>query len=497
MPFIKLKYRAFAVITGVLLLSAPAFSQDVKSAEDMKMHRYLYVASPGIRDYTDQSGGHGVLVFDVEDNWKFVKRIPTGSYWGGGTSGKPVNVKGFMASSITNLMYVATIRDLMCFDLKTDTLVWQISHSDEYDRGALSPDGKVIYQAPFYKDFWYVIDAFTGEEITRVNVDQEGMMSHNTIYDHDNKRAYASGTASPWLNVMDAVNRNVIRKVGPFRAAIRPFTINGPGTLAYVNLNGLLGFSIGDITTGEVLHRIEVEGYGTSGTLDRHGCPSHGIAMTADETEVWVVDGYNDYVHVYDNTQMPPVKKTSIKTVDFPGWVTFGMGSKHAYPSSGDIYDVKTKERLGRLVDDEGRDVQGEKMLEVDFIGDEPVRAGQQFGQGQLVDGKIIKFGCMKENDTNFDPDATKDCEECCSGIPTGTKIVQNHPKLIATFEKGIIYLDTEKYKSKETLKMADLSGVSHQLVKLDDNRYRLSEKQKSGVYILSMGEFRKVIFIQ
>jgi len=35
------------------------------------------VAEPGIRNYT-QYGGHGVIVFDIDDNYRFVKRIPTG-----------------------------------------------------------------------------------------------------------------------------------------------------------------------------------------------------------------------------------------------------------------------------------------------------------------------------------------------------------------------------------------------------------------------------------
>ena len=41
------------------------------------LKRHMYVAEPGIRNYT-QYGGHGVIVFDIDDNYRFVKRIPTG-----------------------------------------------------------------------------------------------------------------------------------------------------------------------------------------------------------------------------------------------------------------------------------------------------------------------------------------------------------------------------------------------------------------------------------
>jgi hypothetical protein len=37
--------------------------------------RYLYVAVPGIRDYLGY-GGHGILVFDINNQHRFVKRHP-------------------------------------------------------------------------------------------------------------------------------------------------------------------------------------------------------------------------------------------------------------------------------------------------------------------------------------------------------------------------------------------------------------------------------------
>src|SRR5215471_12242038 len=51
--------------------------------------RLLYVAVPGIRNYLEY-GGHGLLVFDIDNSHKFVKRIPTS---GLDAEGKPDNVK--------------------------------------------------------------------------------------------------------------------------------------------------------------------------------------------------------------------------------------------------------------------------------------------------------------------------------------------------------------------------------------------------------------------
>ena len=53
------------------------------------------------------------------------------------------------------------------------------------------------------------------------------------------------------------------------------FTVNGKATLCFVNVNELLGFEVGDLTTGKKLHRVVIEGFAT-GKPKRHGCPFWG-----------------------------------------------------------------------------------------------------------------------------------------------------------------------------------------------------------------------------
>ncbi|MEO1980205.1 MAG: hypothetical protein ABGZ24_06795, partial [Fuerstiella sp.] len=87
--------------TRLIFLLLPIFTA-VTSAADPLDGRYLYVASPGVRNYLE-SGGHGLLVFDIDDGHRFVKRIPIG---GVDQNGKPINVKGVCASPITNLIHI-------------------------------------------------------------------------------------------------------------------------------------------------------------------------------------------------------------------------------------------------------------------------------------------------------------------------------------------------------------------------------------------------------
>ncbi|MEP7188833.1 MAG: hypothetical protein ABI901_06575, partial [Roseiflexaceae bacterium] len=91
------------------------------------------------------------------------------------------------------------------------------------------------------------------------------------------------------------------------------------------------------------------------------------IGMTPDETEIWLCDGANNRVHVFDNTVMPPVQKTSILVRDMPGWITFSVDGKYAYPSSGDVIDVKSRKIVATLEDQHYNGVQSEKMVEIQF----------------------------------------------------------------------------------------------------------------------------------
>jgi hypothetical protein len=68
---------------------------------------------------------------------------------------------------------------------------------------------------------------------------------------------------------------------------------------------------------------------------------------------------------------------------DQPGWVTFSLDGRHAWPSTGEVFDVKTKKLVASLNDETGRQIGSEKIVEVVFDGDKPVRNGDQFGIGR------------------------------------------------------------------------------------------------------------------
>src|SRR6188768_2279330 len=115
---------------------------------------YLYVAVPGIRDYLGY-GGHGVLVFDMDNNHKFVKRIQTKGYHPDKT---PSNVKGIAVSIPLNSIYVSTLESLQRINLTTDKIIWEKQFEGGCDRMAISPDGMTMYLPSLENEFWNVIN---------------------------------------------------------------------------------------------------------------------------------------------------------------------------------------------------------------------------------------------------------------------------------------------------------------------------------------------------
>jgi len=362
--------------TAVLVFAAiPHASPQAARAAAAPSHKYLYVAEPGIRNYVEH-GGIGVLVFDIDNGHRFVRRIPTMTMQEGE---EPENVKGIAASAVTGRLYVSTIKRVMAFDLATDALLWNRTYDGGCDRIALSPDGQVLYVPSFEGPHWYVLNALTGDPIARI---ETGSGAHNTVFGPDGREVYLAGLKSALLSVADPRTHTVMRTVGPFGNVIRPFTVNGDQTLCFVNVNDLLGFEVGDLRTGRMMHRVEVTGF-DKGPTKRHGCPTHGVALTPDERELWISDAFNTRVHVFDATVMPPKQVASVVLRDQPGWITFGIDGTFAYPSTGDVIDARTRTIVATLTDEAGRAVQSEKMLEIDMADTRAVAAGDQFGIGR------------------------------------------------------------------------------------------------------------------
>jgi len=344
----------------------------------------IYVTLPGTLEASPDANGTGIVVLDARNNYNFVKRIPT---WDVPASRNPEQVAGVTASPVTQMIYVAARGRLGAWDLTTEKKVWENAYDGQCcERPQISPDGKFMYVGSDLKDFWYVVDPKTGDLIAKVQ-SPLSPNAHNLNLSQDGKTAFMSPNGKV-MGIADTATHRLTRTIA-FPDNIRVFVLNHDSSLIYSNTNNLLGFVIADVKSGQIIRKVEVQGFGwpenwnvTPRPRIPHGCPSHGIALTNDEKEIWLADGLNNCIHIFDNTKMPPRQIQSIKTTAGPYWITVGLDGTLAYVSSGDVIDMKTRKIVGQMKDEYGRTMHSEKLLDMVFTNGKLTRVANQFGNG-------------------------------------------------------------------------------------------------------------------
>ena len=342
---------------GLVLIGATFMAAAPPAQQEQ---RYLYVALPGSDD-SDSDRSVRVLVFDITHAHRFVKRIPL---WPAARGDDAELVRGIAAHPPTGRFYISTTRRLAAIDLKTDKVIWEQRYEDHCcDRIAVSPDGQTIYAPAFGRAKWFVVRAPTGA--LRATVSVTGW-PRQTVYSRDGTRAYLGAWDSTTLSIADANRHEIVKSVGPFSASLCPFTVNAKGTLAFANVDGLVGFEVGDLQTGLILDRVAAEGYDKDAAA-QYECPSHGIAFTPNERELWVADGVRNRLQTFDATVYPPVPLTTIELPSQPRWIAFSHDGRFAYPSTGDVVDTATKKIVGALESSSGVKVDSANVVEIDF----------------------------------------------------------------------------------------------------------------------------------
>jgi len=376
--------RIAALPAALILLLAPA-AADAPARRPGKvvngLERLLYV-----------TGKTGISVYDINDAHRLLRTIDlpdTAAY------------KGISASPQLGKLYVTSnLKDeLVCLDLATEKIAWRRHYAEGYaDSQAITPDGKTLYVPLRDSDSWGVIDAATGVLKAKIavehgkNYDEHpigGVGPHNTWMNPEGTRVYLEVLTVPYVFIADTATNRVIGKVGPFSKGVRPFTVSDDEKLVFANVDRLLGFEVGAARTpagwgGPMLHRVEARtpekrlaDIPNPPPRKPHSTPSHGINIRPDQKEVWVVDGVYGYVYVYDVTVLPPKHVADVPIFSkpeeqpHPGWVSFSLDGRYAYPDGGAVIDTRTKKVVARIPT-------SEKLIEIDFRDGKPIQAGHR-----------------------------------------------------------------------------------------------------------------------
>jgi DNA-binding beta-propeller fold protein YncE len=277
---------------------------------------------------------------------------------------------------------------LLAYDLRRGRVLWKHRYSFGIDSMAMSPNGRSIYMPAGEQTTsgaWRIIATAKGKPTGTVIAGPAG--AHNTIIGPDGRFLYLGGVDEPYLEVASTATNQVVRKIGPLNApGVRPFTINGSQTLAFTTSRSFLGFQVSSITTGKVLYTVPIPGFSFDpATFGR--TPDHGIALTPDERELYLIDTPNGYVHVFDVSGLPaaePRLVASIKLKHAPpndGWLQPSRSGRYVYVGrSGDVIDTRRRKIVAYLPPLRAT----ADSLEIDWRHGRPVTTTNRYGVGYV-----------------------------------------------------------------------------------------------------------------
>jgi hypothetical protein len=349
-------------------------------------------ASAGVQhlEYVLQNGLSSV--YDMDHEYKLVKTISIGQ--------TKAEVRGVMVTPSSHLMFVPVGGDgasngtgsVLAYDLVQEKLAWEVKLSTGIDSGAVSPDGSKLYiptgeLTP--SGIWNVLSTANGALIGTI---QGGSGAHNTVASNDGRYVYLGGRTYNFLDVYETATGKV-KEIGPLIGSVRPLTANGSNTLAFTTATNFDGFQVSSTTTGKILFTVS---FGAVPKEFPFSAPSHGIALSPDEKQLYVIDSVHKQVQFWDvskvkegiaPTQIGVVAVAGLSGTESPctydcmrgGWLQLSRDGRFLFVGdSGEVIETATRTVITTLP----TLAQTKKSIEVDWQNGVPIATSTRTGVG-------------------------------------------------------------------------------------------------------------------
>jgi hypothetical protein len=374
-------------------------------------HHLEYVLNDGL-----------ISVYDMDHAWKSAGTISLPQTVAG--------VRGVMVSPSTHMMFISYGGDsvgngtgsVLAYDLESDRVTWDVKLPTGIDSGAVSPDGKLLYMPEGENSkgtAWNILSTANGEHVGTIE-DPGGFAPHNTIASKDGKYVYMGPRYDEYLGVYNT-STHTVSEVGPLKkvgekGTVRPFTVNGSNTVAFTTATEFDGFQVSSITKRTVLSTVSFqdeeelkqqkekeekeEAEGKEPAKFPDSGLSHGISLSPDEKELYVVDAVHKAVQAYSvpsvaeleagvkPTQLAIIKVEGLAGIESPcaydcgrgGWLQRSVNGRFVFVGdSGEVIDTKTKTVVTTL-----STLLNTKMsIEIDWENGAPVTTSGRTGVGE------------------------------------------------------------------------------------------------------------------
>ena len=341
-----------------------------------------------------------MVVYDMDHGHQIVEQRDFPGLWGiRGVAVDPASHALFISHGLDGGDGGRKTGSLLKYDLIEKRVLWDRKLPTGIDSLAVSRDGRRVYMPTGELNpggAWNVMDAGSGDIVGRI---EGGTGPHNTVVGLSGRYVYLGGRNFNWLLAASTRSNRIVRRIGPLKAGVRPFTVNGRDTLAYTTATHFLGFQVSSVRTGKVLYTVT---FGKRFAYDPNTfeptAPSHGISLSPDEKRLWVIDAPNGYVHVYDVSRVPKRRPRKVADVrlahpftgeespcDYDclkdGWIQHSRDGRFVYVGdSGDVINARTYKPVAYL----DALANTRDFLEVDWRGGVPVSTTTRSGIGYV-----------------------------------------------------------------------------------------------------------------
>lgn len=379
---------AAVALAGVLALVVGRSRSEASTRDSGRSPAVLTAHSAVTRHFEYVVANGGLYVYSIDRGNRLVETVSLPQI---GSS-----VHGVVANPRTRRLYIAYGNQgppgggLLAYDLSHGRALWHRNYRFGIDSMAISPNGRWIYMPAgegTTSGLWRIVAASNGRPTGQTIAGPAG--AHNTIMGPGGRYVYLGGVHYPYLEVASTATQAVVRKIGPLNGlGVRPFTINGSQTLAFTTATSFLGFQVSSITTGKVLYTVPVQGFTFNpAKFGATHTPDHGISLSPDERELYLIDIPNGYVHVFDVSGLParaPRQVANIKLAHkapVHGWLQHSRNGRYVYVGeTGDVIDTRTRSIVDYLPPLRATT----DFLEIDWRHGRPVATTNRYGIGYV-----------------------------------------------------------------------------------------------------------------
>lgn len=287
--------------------------------------------------YVTNSAGDNIHIIDL-GSFKVIGEIRTGEH----PHGAAVSADGrrFFTTVEGN-------QTLLVIDSASDQILQSIKLSGLPNQCAVTPDGRFVGVPIRGGDSVDIVDVTAGRIVKNLPV----KVPHNCYNAQRNDHVWVTSMGDHKVNLIDLKTLAYLAEI-PVGGIPRPLAVTRDEKTLYCQLSDLHGFVVADVPSRKVITKVELPPLPPDVKFPVPNTPSHGLALTPDEKELWATSCGTDAVYVYDTAGKEIVGK--VRTGNGPAWLTFSPDGKYCCVSNvlGDdvsIIDAAKRQEVVRV----------------------------------------------------------------------------------------------------------------------------------------------------